>query len=313
MKLHDLVEAYIDYKRSLGMRLRSQAAVLRSYCRYMGDICVDEVKTESVLAFVAGTGPVTTRWFETYTVLAGLYQFAIGRRFTTKSPLPVNIPHRPPPFAAYIYTVDELERLLAATDILKTVLSPMLALTMRTTLLLLYGTGMRIGEALSLTLQDVDLGEHLITVRDTKFFKTRLVPIGPRLGMALRHYHSCRCALPLPAGANSAFLATHTGIHLNYKRVNKLFCRIREAAGIRRQGARYQPRLRDIGHTAAVHRVIGWYRAGANVQALLPKLATYLGHLDIRSTQCYLSMTSELLQEASLRFERYANQEVCHA
>jgi site-specific recombinase XerD len=313
MKLHDLVEAYIDYKRSLGMRLRSQAAVLRSYCRDMGDICVDEVKAESVLAFVAGTGPVTTRWFETYTVLSGLYQFAISRSFTTKSPLPVNIPHRPPPFAAYVYTVDELERLLAATDLLQSVLSPMLALTMRTTLLLLYGTGMRIGEALSLTLQDVDLGSDLITVRDTKFFKTRLVPIGPRLGMALRHYHSCRSVLPLPAGANSAFLATHTGIHLNYKRVNKLFCRIREAAGIRRQGARYQPRLHDIRHTAAVHRVIAWYRAGSNVQALLPKLATYLGHLDIRSTQCYLSMTSELLQEASIRFERYANQEVCHA
>ena len=313
MKLHDLVEAYIDYKRSLGMRLRSQAAVLRSYCRHLGDICVEEVKAESVLAFVAGTGPVTTRWFETYTVLAGLYQYAISCGFTTKSPLPVTLPHRPPPFAAYVYTVDELERLLAATDLLQSVLSPMLALTMRTTLLLLYGTGMRIGETLSLTLQDVDLGEHLITVRDTKFFKTRLVPIGPRLGKALRHYHSCRCTLPLPAGANSAFLATHTGIHLNYKRVNKLFCRIREAAGIRRQGARYQPRLHDIRHTAAVHRVIGWYRAGANVQALLPKLATYLGHLDIRSTQCYLSMTSELLQEASFRFERYANQEVCHA
>lgn len=313
MKLHDLVEAYIDYKRKLGMRLRSQAAVLRAYCRYMGDICVDEVKAESALAFIAGTGPVTTRWFETYTVLAGLYQYAISRGFTTKLPLPANIPHRPPPFAAYVYTVDELERLLAATDVLQTVLSPMLALTMRTTLLLLYGTGMRIGEALSLTLQNVDLGNHLITVRDTKFFKTRLVPIGPRLGTALRHYHSCRGALPLPAGENSAFLATHTGLHLNYKRVNKLFGRIRQAAGIRRETARYQPRIHDIRHTAAVHRVVAWYRTGANVQAMLPKLATYLGHLDIRSTQCYLSMTSELLQEASLRFERYAQLEACHA
>lgn len=144
-----------------------------------------------------------TRWFETYTVLAGLYQYAISRGFTTKSPLPVNLPQRPPPFAAYVYTVDELERLLAATDLLQSVLSPMLALTMVTTLLLLYGTGMRIGETLSARfLQDVDLGEHMITVRDTKFFKTRLVPIGPRLAKALQHYHSCRCTLPLPAGAN---------------------------------------------------------------------------------------------------------------
>ena len=314
MKLHDLVKAYIDYKRSLGMRLRSQAAVLQAYCRYMGDICVDDVTAESVLAFVAGTGPVTTRWFETYTVLAGLYQYGISRGFTTMSPLPLAIPHRPPPFAAYVYTVDEIEQLLAATDVLQSVLSPMLALTMRTMLLLLYSTGMRIGEALSLTLHDVDLGEHLITVRNTKFFKTRLVLIGPRLGIALRYSHSCRRALPLPAGANSAFLATHTGLHLDYKRVNKLFGRIRKATGIRREEtARYQPRIHDIRHTAAVHRVIAWYRAGADVQTLLPKLATYLGHLDIRSTQCYLSMTSELLQEASLRFERYAQPEVFHA
>ena len=313
MKLHDLVEAYIDHKRSLGMRLRSQAAVLRAYCRYMGDICVEEVKAESVHAFVAGTGPVTTRWMETYTVLAGLYQYAIDRGFTTMWPLPASIPPRPPPFVAYVYSVDELERLLAATDILRTVLSPMRALTMRTMLLLLYGTGMRIGEALSLTLQDVDLRNCLITVRDTKFFKTRLVPFGPRLGAALTDYLSCRRALALPAGANSAFLATHTGIHLNYKRVNRLFCRIRHAAGIRREvSARYQPRIHDIRHTAAVHRVIAWYRAGANVQRLLPQLATYLGHVDIRSTQCYLSMTSELLQQASLRFERYAQPEVRH-
>ena len=158
-KLHDLVEAYINYKRSLGMRLRSQAAVLRAYARCMGDVCVDDVRAESVLDFIAGTGPVTTRWFETYTVLAGLYQYATSRRFTTTSPLPASIPHRPPPFEAYVYTVDELERLLAATGLLQNVLSPMLALTMRTLLLLLYGTGMRVGEALSLTLQDVALAQ----------------------------------------------------------------------------------------------------------------------------------------------------------
>lgn len=314
MKLHDLVEAYIDYKRSLGMRLRSQAAVLQAYCRLMGDISIAEVKPESVLAFIAGTGPVTARWLETYRVLTGLYHYAIGRGFTTISPLPVRLPNRPTPFLPYIYTVDELERLFAATNILQTVLSPLLALTMRSLLLLLYGTGMRIGEALSLTLEDVDLKDRVITVRDTKFYKTRLVPIGPRLAIALENYLSRRRDLPLPAGEDSAFLATHTGIHLNYKRVNKLFCRIRQAAEIRREAAsRYQPRLHDIRHTAAVHRVIAWYRTGADVQRLLPQLATYLGHVDIRSTQCYLTMTSELLQEASLRFERYAQPEVCHA
>lgn len=314
MRLHDLVETYIAYKLSLGMRYRSQIAVLRAYCRVMGDVAIEEVRSESVLAFITGTGPVTARWMEYYRVLGGFYRYAISRGLATMSPLPMNAPKLPPPFIPYIYTVDELKRLLAATDTLQTPRSPLLALTMRTLLQLLYGTGVRIGEALALTLRDVDLENHVLTVRDSKFFKTRLVPIGPRLAMVLANYLSRRYQLPLPEGEASAFLATHTGLHLDYKRVNKLFCRLRKVAQIRREtAARYQPRIHDIRHAAAVHRVIAWYRAGADVQRLLPQLATYLGHVDVASTQCYLSMTPELLHEASLRFERYAQPEVRHA
>lgn len=314
MRLHDLVDTYIAYKQSLGMRYRSQAAVLRAYCRVMGDVAIEEVSPQSVLAFITGTGPVTARSTEYSRVLAGLYRYAMSRGFATRSPLPTSIPKPAPSFIPYIYTVDELKRLLAATDTLQTSRSPLLALTMRSLLLLLYGTGMRIGEALSLTLQDVDLENHVLTVRDTKFFKTRLVPIGPRLTRVLVEYHSHRCQLPLPCGEASAFLATRTGLHLDYKRVNKLFCRLRKTAEIRREAtARYQPRIHDIRHAAAVHRVIAWYRAGVDVQRLLPQLATYLGHVDVASTQRYLSMTPELLHEASLRFERYAQSEVRHA
>jgi len=314
MRLHDLVEIYIDYKHSLGMRYRSQAAVLRAYSRTMGDVAVEEVRSECVLAFINGTGPLSARWMDCYSVLGGLYRYAIDRDFAATSPLPTDTPKLPPPLTPYIYSVDELKRLLVATDTLQTPLSPLRAMTMRSLLLLLYGTGMRIGEALSLTLKDVDLEQRLLTVRDTKFYKTRLVPIGPRLTMALADYLSRRRRLPLPEGEASAFLAACTGIRLDYKRVNKLFCRLRKAAEVRRESpARYPPRIHDIRHAAVVHRVIAWYRAGADVQRLLPQLATYLGHVDIASTQHYLSMTPELLQEASLRFERYAQSEVHHA
>lgn len=311
MRLQELVEAYLGFKASLGMRYRSQSAVLRAYCRVMGDIDIEDVRSDAVLVFITGTGPVTTRWLECYRVLDGFYRYAIGRGFTKRSPLPTDIPRHPPSFVPYVYTVDELRRLVAATDILQTPLSPMLAHTMRSLLLLLYGTGMRIGEALSLTLRDVDLKNSILTVRDAKFFKTRVVPIGPRLAIVLTDYLSCRRQLPMPDGDNSAFLATRTGLHLDYKRVNKLFCRLRRAAQIQREStARYQPRIHDIRHASAVHRVIAWYRTGAEVQRLLPQLATYLGHVDLRSTQQYLSMTPELLREASKRFDRYAQSEV---
>lgn len=314
MRLHDLVEAYIAYKRSLGMSFVSDAAVLRSFCRAMGDISVEAVEPEPVLAFLAGTGAMTTRWGLKFYILRGFYRYAQERASVSMSPLPIQAPKLPPPLTPYIYSVEELNRLAAATETLQTSQSPLRAETMRSLLLLLYGTGMRIGEALSLTLPDVDLGERLVTVRNTKFFKTRLVPIGPRLTGVLSEYLSCRWQLPLPAGETSAFFATRTGLHLDYRRVNKLFGRLRQAAEIQREPtARYQPRIHDIRHTAAVHRLIAWYRAGADVQRLLPQLATYLGHVDLRSTQRYLSMTPELLQEASLRFERYAQPEGDHA
>ena len=314
MNLHALVEAYIDYKHSLGMRFRSQAAVLRAFKRAMGDIALAEVKPEAVLAFIAGTGPITARSIENHRALGGFYRYAVGRGFTTVSSLPTDIPRPPTPLTPYIYTVEELKRLLAATERLQTPLSPLLASTMRTLLLLLYGTGMRVGEALSLTLADVDLVSRVLRVRDAKFFKTRLVPIGPRLTTVLTDYRSARSQLPLLAAEASAFLATRTGIRLDYKRVGKLLGRIRQWAEIRREAtARYQPRIHDLRHSAAVHRLIAWYRAGADVQRLLPQLATYLGHVDVASTQRYLTMTAELLNEASLRFERYAQPEVRHA
>src|SRR5580700_4054027 len=112
MKLHDIVEGYIDYKHSLGMRFRSQAAVLRAFNRAMGDIAIAKVKPESVLAFIAGTGPITARWIENHRVLGGFYRYAVGRGFATLSPLPTDTPRPPTQLTPYIYTVDELKRLL---------------------------------------------------------------------------------------------------------------------------------------------------------------------------------------------------------
>jgi site-specific recombinase XerD len=177
----------------------------------------------------------------------------------------------------------------------------------RTLLLLLYGTGMRIGEALRLTLQDVDLAERIITVRRTKFFKTRLVPIGPKLADELVAHIERRGLLPMPLGKASSLFASRGIRGWSYPRVIAKFQHVRRAAGINRPVSEpHPPRLHDLRHTAAVHRVVAWYRTGQDVQRLLPQLATYLGHLDIRSTQRYLRMTPELLQAASQRFAQYA-------
>jgi integrase len=111
----------------------------------------------------------------------------------------------------------------------------------------------------------------------------------------------------MPADARSAFFATRKGTAISLNMLEKVFVRVRERAGLRRPpGARWQPRLHDLRHAFAVHRLVAWYREGADVQACLPLLSTYLGHVNVAGTQAYLTMTPELLAEASKRFERYA-------
>jgi integrase/recombinase XerD len=185
--------------------------------------------------------------------------------------------------------------------------------TLRTLLLLLYGAGLRIGEALALTLADVDLTTSLLTIRQSKFYKTRLVPIGPRLTAVLTAYANERRRQDHSNDPTSPFFVTRTGNIVSRGMAERAMVRLRDIADISREdGARYQPRLHDLRHAMAVHRLVAWYREGADVQRLLPQLATYLGHVNVAATQRYLTMTPELLRQASRRFECYAKPEVYH-
>jgi integrase/recombinase XerD len=179
-------------------------------------------------------------------------------------------------------------------------------ITLRAIVLLLYGTGLRVHEALSLNHEDIDLPNGLLTVRHTKFFKSRLVPFSQSLTRILSDYaarHGTVATMP-PA---TPFFTRRNGARVLQTSLEGCFRRLCEHAGIRRDdGARYQPRLHDLRHSFAVHRLTSWYRQGADVQKLLPKLSVYLGHAYLAATQVYLSMTPELLAEANARFERYA-------
>jgi len=310
MKLLELVNTYVTFKRSLGMRFATQPRVLRRFSRVLGDVEACEVTPEAVRTFLDGDGALTNTWFLNYRLLHGLFKFAISRGFAKYLPLPDVTPSPLPAFRPHIYSTSELTALLSATSVLKSIRNPMQPFVFRTLLLILYGTGIRVGEALHLSLRDVDLQSRVLTIRDTKFFKSRLVPLGPQLTHELVAFRTRRSTLQTPQLEDSAFFASSTGRAIPYQHIITLFQRVRTAAGIQRdKGSSYPPRLHDLRHTAAVHRIVAWYRDGADVQHLLPQLATYLGHKDLRGTQHYLSMTPELLEQAGLRFQNYADPE----
>jgi integrase/recombinase XerD len=309
MTLSALVQEYVTFKQALGLRYRSETRLFRSFLRAVGsDTELDDLAVPRIEAFLRVGGSVTAVWHLRYTILNGLFRYARERgHLRLPAPLPARQPRRVPPRQPHIYTVAELQSLVTATKRLQTQMSPLQALTFRTLLLTLYGTGMRISEALGLKIGDFSLRDSLLTVRDTKFFKSRLIPVGARLAEYLGIYLQMRQSLPRPFGEHSALFATRTGHALTYHRVDKIFRRLRHQASITPgPGTRFSPRLHDIRHTYAVHRLEAWYRQGADVNCLLPKLSTYLGHLGVEETQHYLTMTPGLLDQACGRFERYA-------
>ncbi len=313
MNLLTSIEQYVRYHQSLGKKFATQARVLRAFARSCDvALSVGDVTPESVQTFISGTG--TSRyWYIKHTTLDPFFRYAVARGELARNPLPPEPPARGPRLTPYIYSRDELRRLLAATSAYQQFPGVLEPVTVRTLILLAYGAGLRSGEARRLNREDVSLDQSLIRVRDSKFFKSRLVPISSRLTEVLRDYQQREAARQFPIDPTSPFLTSRTGGRMQTPTVTGHFRRVCTAAGIhRRDGGRFQPRVHDLRHSFAVHRLIQWYQAGENVQARLPHLSVYLGHTQLAATQVYLSMTPELLQEAAQRFETYAFPETFH-
>lgn len=310
----EAITQYVAFRQAAGADFRPTARLLSAFCRAVGrDVPIAEIPVERVRAFVDGHGPLTRYWHRKQSALRGFYRYAVAHRLVAHVPLPSTTVGRPPAFVPYLFTREEVHRLLDATACYRTGRFHLEPHTFRVLLLLLYGAGLRLGEALHLTVADVDLPAALLTIRDTKFYKTRLVPIGPDLCGVLRH-HAERQQRGDRTQTGESFLVDCHGLPLKDGTVRRAFAQLRQCAGVRRMdGARYQPRLHDLRHAFAGHRVTAWYRAGADVRRLLPQLSTYLGHHSITATQVYLTMTPDLLREACLRFGRYADLEGHHA
>jgi site-specific recombinase XerD len=310
MKVSEVVGLYVSHKRALGYQFRSEEHILRSFCKAVGNGPIATIDSQTVLPFLEGNGAVTEFWGKKHRVLSGLFRFAQTHSLTNISPLPRVIPKpTTTTFVPYIYSHEELKRLFDAVPASCASKAPIEQEVLRTLLLLLYGAGLRISEALALTLGDVDLCQACLYIRQTKFFKSRLVPLGKDLTWYLTNYVIRRYEVHA-ASPQAPLFCFSDGSLLSQSCARSAFRRLRSHAKVQREGGpRRQPRLHDLRHTAAVHRLIAWYRSGADLQELLPKLATYLGHKDLSSTQRYLTMTPELLSRASLRFEHYATGE----
>jgi integrase/recombinase XerD len=307
MNLSSAVENYVALKRSLGAVFSVDARILRSFIRVVGEVGLEDITPEDCRKFCRGTGLPTRFWERKHGSLCGFFRYLVSRRFLASSPFQEPAPRIQHTFCPYIYSHDELRRLLEAIHQEQSHRRLLEPETLRTIILLLYGAGLRAGEALRLRPGDINFQDRVLSILDTKFFKSRLLPIGASLAAALARYAQQRQPARPSDEHPPSFFTTRAGKTVSLGLLEAAFVRLRERAGIRRPTTdRWQPRLHDLRATFAVHRLVAWYREGADLQTRLPLLAIYLGHVNFSGTQAYLPMTHELLAEASRRFERYA-------
>ena len=306
MKLSEAIGLYIQRRRAVGAYLHGPETILRSFLHHYGDLDLHRVRTSQITQFLNGRrGVRSSTWRGKYGALKLFFAYWCLRGRLQQSPVPQTAPKPPQDFIPYIYSRTELRLLLKGLPQCQRCSACLItAVTFQALLLVLYGTGMRLGEALRLRVADVDLVHDLIRIRETKFYKTRLVPLGKDVQRVIANY------LSSPNRKNrsdSPLFQSKTRERIKAAIAERTFKRLRKMCGVRRPDTfSFQPRIHDLRHTFAVHRVTEWYRQGADVQKQLPALSTYLGHVSLESTQRYLTMTPELLQQASDRFERYA-------
>ena len=298
--LRQATEDYLVLRRSLGHKLAGYDSLLSDFAAYLESIGQNYVTVAAAVEWASRPTGISAEW-KSMRLMAvrkfAEYVRAIDPRTEVPSvdllPCPKS---RPTP---RLYTEDEIRALMTAARGLKGSLRPH---TIATLFGLLAVTGMRIGEAISLDRSDLDERESLILIRNTKFGKSREVPIHPTTLDALQAYAAKRDKV-IPRSQSPAFFLSQTGTRFHWWNVYFYFDRLRQLAGIpNRRGCR--PKIHGLRHTFAVRTLIECYKAGADVQARLPILSTYLGHVSPSSTYWYLTGIPELVSLAARRLEK---------
>ena len=296
-------EDYLVTRRAMGYKLSYQGQMLAQFVAYLESIGADHLSVEDAVAWAKQPTNAKRSWWEVrLSTVRAFARYLSALDPATEIPpaglIPAGGGHRAVP---YIYSAGDVAKLLAAAGRLPTAYR---ADTYRTLIGLVAVTGMRVGETVRLDRGDVDLGQGLLTIRDSKFGKSRQIPVHPSTVEVLAGYARRRDAREprrdgrrtRHAPSSSSFFTSTTGTRLLRDNVSTVFPRLVRATGLASRGRGRAPRLHDLKHSFAVNTLVGWYRQGLEVEPRLPLLSTYLGHVAPSSTYWYLTAVPELLE-----------------
>jgi integrase len=299
----DLHQARVDYlaiRRALGFKLERAGLLLADFVGYLETNALDTITTDAALAWATlPPNGASNWWAHRLSVVRGFAGHLHAINPVHEVPPPGLLPGQSHRATPYLYSDADIAALMAAARSLP---SPLRAATFETLVGLLAVTGIRIGEALRLDRSDADLTEGVLTIGLTKFGKTREAPLHASTLDALVAYARRRdllCRRPV----DPAFFVSTAGTRLLYCNAHLAWLELVHRAGLQPRSAKCRPRPHDLRHSFAVRTLLGWYRDGADVQAAMPLLSTYLGHVHPGNKYWYLSAAPELLNLVAARLD----------
>jgi integrase/recombinase XerD len=301
-KLLNGVEEYLAVRRALGFKLHEEGRLLNGFVDFLEKEGSTVITPDLALQWaMRPTRCQPVRWSKRLSVVRQFAQYRSAEDPRTEVPPLGLLPHSYHRPAPYMYSDEEIARLIGAAKLLPSPLG-LRGETYRTFFGLIVVTGMRHSEARQLDRDDVDLTDGILTVRVTKFGKSRLVPLHTSTRDALRRYATLRDRI-IPKPKSPSFFLSERGAGLNRWTVYSTFDKLKRQAGLQSSQGRRSPRIHDLRHRFATQTLLRLYRSGQEVGPHIAVLATYLGHADIASTYWYLSAVPELLSLVAGRLD----------
>ncbi len=298
------LDAYIKLRRGLGYKYEGQSAILRRFDKYVCERKYNGALTQKLAMDFASANPNVrpTEVSRRYYVVRHFSEYLATFEPHTPRLDPKGMPDHKTRPSAYIFTEEELIRLLHEAHNVSSK-NPIRGITLHAMVGLAASTGLRISEVVRLDKKDVNLETGVLSIRQTKFFKDRLVPMHETTRKVLCDYASIRDTVFAGCDCPSFFInmwRTRFSRHT----LQLSFWELARRTGLRGDSG-HGPSFHDLRHAFAVRRLVEWYKAGKNVQALLPALATYMGHVHYRHTAYYITATAELLDLAADRYHNW--------
>jgi integrase/recombinase XerD len=301
--LREAVHDYLNLRRSLGFKLRETGKQLLAFVTFMEQSCASYITSQLALTWAQQPSTVQPAdWAHRLSVVRTFARYRSATDPRTQLPPEGLLPYRPKRAQPYLYSTEEIDNLLGAALSLSAHggLRPW---TYHCLFGLLTVTGMRLGEARNLELQDVDLSKGVLTIRGAKFGKSRLIPIHASTCSVLADYLARRNRRWATRPASSYLFVSNRGNQLDGGEIHRTFYALSHQIGLRSQSDSHGPRIHDLRHRFAVMTLLQWYRSGEDAERRLPFLSVYLGHVHVSDTFWYLSAWPELMQEAMFRLE----------